>query len=255
METLSIWLLGFGLLLSAILAIGIQTIHSFLAVNLPINADALVLEGWIPDAAIEAAIAEFERGQYRWLVTTGVPLSHGTYLTPYKNFAELSAATLLAMGFDPQKLIVLPAPQVQRDRTFTSALALKQWLTAPEQNVTAVNVYSLGTHARRSRLLFRLALEPEIQVGILAAAPNDYDSARWWKFSSGTRVVVSETIAYVYVRLKTWLTPRAIDRDLNETEPPTVDPIQLGEIRWHSVIRQKCETCPTGAAPVPDQTR
>ncbi|WP_293367015.1 hypothetical protein [Microcoleus sp. CAWBG50] len=56
-----------GLIITMVLIL--TNIHPFLAVNAPIKADILVVEGWLPDYAVESAIAEFNKGGYRKLVT------------------------------------------------------------------------------------------------------------------------------------------------------------------------------------------
>ena len=79
-------------------------IHPFLAVSAPIKADALVVEGWMRDDAVKEAITEFDRGGYKILIVTGAPIAKGYYLSQYKNFAELTTATLVTLGFDKDKL-------------------------------------------------------------------------------------------------------------------------------------------------------
>ena len=179
----------------------ILNIHGFLAPVAPIAvAEALVIEGWIGDDGIKGAIAEFQQQDYQILVTVGTPLSRGDYLSEYDNFAQLSAATAVKMGFDPQKLAVVPTPLVQRNRTLASAIAAKQWLQKNYPQITAINLYSYSVHSRRSWLLYQRAFEPDLRVGIIAHPPLDYDAQSWWTFSEGFREVIGEAIAYVYVK-------------------------------------------------------
>jgi hypothetical protein len=184
----------------------ITNIHPFLAVNAPIKADILVVEGWLPDYAIKSAIAEFKKGEYRQLITTGLPLSKGYYLAEYKNYAELAAATCIALGFDKDKVIAVPAASVVKHRTAASAIALRDWLAASALKVDSINLYSFGTHARRSWNIFKAVLNPDIKVGIIAAEPEDYNPQEWWKSSAGFRNVTGEIIAYIYARFVDWKT-------------------------------------------------
>ena len=193
-----------GLIISMMLIV--NNIHPFLAVSSPVKADILVLEGWLPDYAIESAIAEFKKGKYRQLITTGIPLSKGYYLAEYKNYAELTAATCIALGFDRDKIVAVPATNVLKYRTAASAIALRDWLATSALKVDAINLYSLGTHARRSWLIFKEVLHPEIQVGIIAAETQDYNPQEWWKSSEGFRTVTGEMIAYLYARFVSWKT-------------------------------------------------
>lgn len=181
-----------------LLAIAIANIYPFLSVNQPIAADVLVVEGWMPDYAIEDAIAEFKTGDYRQVITTGTPLSKGYYLAEYKNFANLTAATFIALGLNPDRIISVPTSYVKKDRTYASAVALREWLLNSDLNIKSLNLFSLGPHTRRSWLIFKTVLAPEYKVGSLAAKPQEYDAKNWWQYSEGVRIVIGEAIAYIY---------------------------------------------------------
>ncbi len=84
------------------------------------------------------------------------------------------------------------------------AVALKQWWRAHGMAPTNVNLFSVGPHARRSRLLFKRALGKEVSVGVVAFSPGDYDVRHWWRSSQGFRTVTSEFIAYCYARAMFW---------------------------------------------------
>lgn len=189
------------LVISAGGAFAIANLHLFLAKNAPINADILVVEGWLPDYALKAAMNEFEQGSYQRLITIGGSIPRGSYLSQYKTFAELAAATLTAMGLDPQYVSVAPHNAENASRTGDMATDLKQWLILTNQQVTSLNLVTLGTHSRRSWILFKKLLAPQIDVGIIAIEPCHYDPLKWWKSSEGTRTILSEFIAYMYIRL------------------------------------------------------
>jgi len=189
------------LCIAALLLFCVTHIHPFLALSAPIKADILVVEGWIQDHAIEKAIAEFEQGNYQKLITTGVPLSKGYHLSEYNNFAELTAATLITLGFDQDKLVVVAAPKVKKDRTAASAVALRQWISASNLSIKSINLYTEDAHARRSWLIYKQELAPDIEVGVIAINSIDYDPKHWWRYSAGVRQIISELIAYLYARL------------------------------------------------------
>jgi len=182
----------------------VNPIYSFLAVSSPIPADVLVVEGWLPDYAIKAAMTEFKSGSYRYLITTGVALPIGFYLAEYKTWAEVGAATLLALGFDRERLAAVPAHNALKDRTAAAAVALKEWLPTSDLQVSSINLYTMGAHARRSWFIFKEALAPDIKVGIIAAEPLDYDPRTWWQSSAGVKTVMFEAIGYVYARFGDW---------------------------------------------------
>lgn len=178
----------------------ITHIHPFLAVTSPIKADILVVEGWLPDYALKQALTEFENGSYNKIVTTGGPLPTGYYLAEYKTFAELSVATLEALGLENEKLVAVPAPEVIKDRTYASAVTFRQWLSNSNLNVQSINLYTLDVHTRRSWLIFKQVLAPKIKTGAIAAKTQDYQPNNWWSSSAGVRSVISEVIAYIYAR-------------------------------------------------------
>lgn len=189
---------------AAAIIFAITHIHPFLAVTLPVKADVLVVEGWLTDYALKQALTEFKSGSYRQLVTTGVPLSTGSYLSEYGNFAELSAATLQALGLPKDKTVVVPAPDVVKDRTYASATALHQWIVNSNLRTEAINLFTFDVHARRSWLIFKQVLAPKIKTGVIAVTSQDYEPSQWWSSSEGVRRVISETIAYVYTRFINW---------------------------------------------------
>ena len=90
---------------------------------------------------------------------------------------------------------------MNRDRTYGSAVALREWFREHDMTVKSLNVLTEDTHARRTRLLFEKALGKNVTVGIIAVPNPDYDARRWWRYSEGVKDVVSEGIAYLYARL------------------------------------------------------
>ena len=175
-------------------------LESFLAYSAPLDAEILVVEGWIADEGIIGAIDEFERNPYKLMITAGSPFGRGEYLSEYRDFANLSKATMIELGFDPQKIQPIPTPKVERDRTLTSAAAVKQWLNHSPLNPQSMNVYTIDVHSRRTWLLYKQIFEPDIAVGIISHPPLDYDPKAWWASSEGFRKVTSEGIAYIYAK-------------------------------------------------------
>ena len=178
----------------------VRGVHGFLAVHQPVPGGVLVVEGWIPDYAVAATLAEFRRQHYAGIFTTGTPIEHGEVLSEHKTFADLNAAVLLRLGADPQSVHAIPSPAVGQDRTYAAAVAVRDWLHAHGLPREKVNVISVGAHARRTRLLYEKAFGPSTQVGIIAIPDRDFEPARWWRSSQGFRVITGEVIAYFYAR-------------------------------------------------------
>ena len=187
----------FGIVLLVFVACNL---FPFLALSEPVVGDIMVVEGWLPDYALASVLDDFKKYRYKLLVTTGVPLQAGSHLSKHGNYAEIAAATIRAMGFDEESLVAVPASAVKRDRTYESARQLKEWLQINGHKVKALNVYTLGPHARRTRLLYRNVFAPDVEVGVIAVSSRDYEPDRWWNYSSGLRHVLSEAIGYIYAR-------------------------------------------------------
>ncbi len=179
----------------------IFNIKTFFAISEPVQADILVVEGWVPDYALVNAVEEFRRNKYRLLVTTGEPMLKGTYLQAYSNYAELASATLLRLGIGSDSLVTVPGPRTRVDRTYTSALAFHSWLEESLPDVHAVNVMTLGVHGRRTRLLFQRALGETVNVGIISVEDTDFDPRFWWTTSSGFQRVLEEVVGSIYAFL------------------------------------------------------
>lgn len=206
-EKWSLTLHGWALIILCVINFMLFTVNNiqpFLAVNAPIKAEILVVEGWLPDYALKKVMTEVKRGSYRQILTTGVPLDRGYYLTEYKTFAELAAATLTALGLEKQKIVAIPAPDLFQNQTYASAVALRDWLTLSNTRVKSINLFTFGVHARRNWLIFEQVLAPNIQVGVIASQSLEYDSKSWWSSSEGIRSVFSEAVAYFYTRFIDW---------------------------------------------------
>ena len=187
--------------LAIVFVVLVRTVYTFLALTKPVESKVLVVEGWVPDYALVNAVEEFRRNRYRLLVTTGEPLQKGTYLQAYSNYAELASATLLKLGVGSDSLVTVPGSRTRLDRTYTSALALRGWLEQSLPDVHAVNIMTLGVHARRTRMLFQRALGEGVNVGVISIEDADFDPRFWWTSSSGFQRVLEETVGYFYAFL------------------------------------------------------
>lgn len=199
MPTLRGWLLLAGVLLAGALVF-VRWVCAFLSPNAPLPSEALVVEYWLTDTALRAAADEFKRGNYRYLVTCGGALSPGEKWAEYKTHAGVTTAILTKMGIETNVIVTLPGASVKRDRTYACGLAVREWIERTNKSISSVNVYSMGAHARRSRLLFKMALGDSAKVGIIAFPDDGYDPARWWAEPLGVQTIGSETLAYLYAR-------------------------------------------------------
>ena len=182
---------------SAVLIL-VPGINGFLAINCPVRGELLVVEGWIPDYAMPGAISEFGKNGYKQMIAVGGRIELGSHLSDFKSYGRLAQARLIALGFNGERLVVLDTGDIKKDRTYESAKAAQQWAGLNRVSMQGLDVYTLGAHARRSRLLFQKAFGDDVAVGVIAAENQSYESGGWWKSSNGVRDVMSELISYVY---------------------------------------------------------
>jgi DUF218 domain len=198
--TLRAWLV-LALLLFALGLGAVRFIYPFLAVTDRADTRILVVEGWLPDyTRVDPVMDEIRRGNYDLIVVTGGPTPKRELLSEFRTYADLTKAILERKGVDPRMLVSVPSVDVARDRTYASAVALKQWMATRQPPIRAFNLLTLGAHARRSRLLFEEAMGGDVRVGIISAGELRFDGGKWWRTSSGVREVIGEAIAYAYAR-------------------------------------------------------
>ena len=125
-------------------------------------------------------------------------------MSEYKTYAQRGAAVLLKLGLTTNEVQAVPAPLVPQDRTYTSAVALRNWLREHNLKPARLHLMSEGPHARRSWLLFEKAFGRDVVVGITSVPAAGYDPKRWWRTSLGVRGVISEALAYGYARFLFW---------------------------------------------------
>jgi uncharacterized SAM-binding protein YcdF (DUF218 family) len=179
----------------------ILNVYPFLAVTHRINADFLVVEGWINEYTIRAGAKEFKMAPYRRVFTTGGPENgSGGYVNDYQTSASVGADLLKKAGIPAEFLQMVPSHVIGRDRTYSSAMALRNWFSGQNVSVHGINVVTEDVHARRTRLLFQEALGPKVTVGVIAVPNPDYDPKHWWRYSEGVKDVFAEGVAYIYAK-------------------------------------------------------
>jgi hypothetical protein len=193
--TLAGWVLLVGIAL-ATAAVAARALPRWLAVNAPVGRGVLVVEGWLPQRALDQAAEAARRGAYDAIVVTGGPIRDQAWGGGFATFAERGGAYLRGLDLGGRPLLVVPAPPSHRERTWESALALRRLLDATQRRVDSADVFTYGPHARRSRDLFQRALGDGVRVGSLAVEPDDYDLVAWWRRSEGARDMLSEAVGY-----------------------------------------------------------
>jgi hypothetical protein len=191
-----------GLLASLVF---VRNVQSFLAVTHRVPAKILVVEGWVHGYGVDAAVREFKTGHYQRILNTGGPVEGiGLTSSVYDTYAHQTAELLVKAGIPPEDIQEAPATYVGKDRTYTSAIALRNWFRKNGLQVNGINVLTESDHARRTWLLFQEAMGRDMRVGIISVPNPDYDANHWWRTSEGVRDVIDEGIAYVYAKFFFW---------------------------------------------------
>jgi hypothetical protein len=180
--------------------------HGFLATTDRTAGEILVVEAWFWNRpALKEAVEEFHRGHYKCLVVVGGPSDEDSRNEATTSSADLAAKRLRDWGCEEQSLVVLRTPWVEKHRTYATAISFKSWMLKHHPQTKAINLFSLGVHARKSRLLFQKALGLDVTVGVIAGTEDAYPPTRWWSTARGIRLVLRNFVGYLYARL--WSPP------------------------------------------------
>lgn len=180
---------------------GFSRAYPFLAITKPVDTKVLVVEGWIQRYALQAAATEFNRGAYETVYTTGGPENgSGGYVNDYQTSASAGAEGLKKLGLPGAAVQMVPSHVIGRDRTYSAAMAFRDWLHDHQISVRRINVLTEDAHARRTRLLYQKALGRNVMVGIISVPNPDYNPKLWFRYSDGVREVIGESIAYIYAK-------------------------------------------------------
>jgi hypothetical protein len=88
---------------------------------------------------------------------------------------------------------------VETQRTYESASGVWRALSARGMQPKALNIFTLGVHARRSRMVFEKASPPGVKVGVIAWVPPGYRAEHWWwRSSERTEDLIKETAGTLF---------------------------------------------------------
>lgn len=192
------WLVIAAVLFAALL-VALRFLYPFLAVTQPVGARIAVVEGWLDPRELDAASAEIRRRGYQLVVTTGGPLHTWPDSRPDATFADRAARYLERRGISP--VVAVRSPITRDYRTYKSAVLVRDWASEHGVEVSSLDIYSRGPHARRSRLLYREAFGEATPVGVVAVAPEGYDPSRWWRSTAGAREVFEQATGWIWTVL------------------------------------------------------
>ncbi len=177
-------------------------VYPFLSITQPVASNILVIEGWIPERAY-AQVAEICRNTEPSRVLIVVPVYDGDrlYDEPGLFYDDYIRSVAVSFGVPADRATVILALATRRDRTYHAARVSRRWLAEAGFDASSFNLATMGPHARRSRLLYQRAFGSQVHVGVFALAEQTYDPDHWWRYSSGIRDIISESLGYLYARL------------------------------------------------------
>ncbi len=185
------------------------------------RSDVIVIDGWVSDQTMEAALAFSRQQSCKLLLSAGGDLGRGYKLSEHKTYAHIGEATLEALGVPPDQVHPAPAGANHRHRTFASASAVYQWMEMNGYLDARITVITEGPHSRRSLAVYRKVFSnTEAEIGVISKPSLSYDPEVWWKTSEGLKSVVIETIAVAYEWLRdsgrTTNDPHSVQTGINE---------------------------------------
>ena len=194
--------LGWLLILSIVALVVVllfRNLAGFLTVNEPVDADYLVIEGWMEKTELDQALAYFEAGDFTGAVIVGGPISNDFHGID-TNYAQRAAGYLRQQGLPEEKIAIVAAPYSAQDRTFLNAVMVREWFAQNGIQISRLDVFSSGVHTRRSRDIYRLAFEDDVDIGVIASRPLHFDPRRWWRSSDSGKNVAVEFAAWFLVK-------------------------------------------------------
>lgn len=122
-----------------------------------------------------------------WFLHTGE-----ASMPAWPTYAHSARSELIGLGIDPGIVLAVPAYGKPRSRSWGNAHAFGQ--QARIDGITAFDVATQGVHARRSRSLFRTAVGPDVQVGVVALHDPYTTRRNWWRSLRGWITMAKEVI-------------------------------------------------------------
>lgn len=170
--------------------------ETFFSLTRRLPADVLIVEGWIGSEGIRAAAKEFRQGAYRYVAVTGGMTPDQT--DSDSNHVQIAKQQLIELEVPETRIIVSSTSETEPEHTFTLAVRARRSFQDAGVRPTSINVFTLGPHAKRSRLVYEKVFAPEVPVGVIAFVPTAYRTEPWWLSKTRTGCLLKETIGYPF---------------------------------------------------------
>lgn len=113
--------------------------------------------------------------------------------------AEIAASKLISKGIPEESITIIPALDVEHNRTLNSAISVKKWFDSHPNTGKSVNIFSENIHSRRSWILYRSALRDHVdKIGIISGeGKGDEDQ----NIKINTKNILRELAGNIYYRI------------------------------------------------------
>src|SRR5262249_35850556 len=142
---------GWVIFASALLLVGalaLKGVYPFLATTHRVDSGVLVVGGGVNEYAIRAGLKEIQNKHYGRIFTTGGPVEGtGGYINDYCTWASVGADLLRKNGLANGSVQMVPSRVMDRDRTYGSAVALRNWFRDHNMAVSGIDVVTEDLHA------------------------------------------------------------------------------------------------------------
>ena len=195
LNTVTCWI-AIGLTSFIVGTWGMARLVPFLACNDPVDAEILIIEGWLAPAYMPTVLEEFRKGKYHHLFVVGNCQPSGqeqNALCDTKSAVQI----LTQLGLEPSLVTAVTVRPTRFHKTWSYALALREHIVSSGYKVKTANVLSLWVHARKSLVVFQKGLGQEIRVGVIAARHQEFATEHWWLSPRGIYAVVKNGVAYL----------------------------------------------------------
>ena len=172
-------------------------LHPFLALNRPVEAKVMVIEGWIPEESLKFAASLFKADHYDLIITNGGDVRLNNPENFYNTYAEMAQNKLMQMGINGNQIIAVRTLKINRSKSYSYARSTVAWLLKNMRATKAVNILTLGAHARKSYVLYKKAAGKALEIGIISAPPVKYDPTFWYFSTYGIGFVLKNFFGYL----------------------------------------------------------
>jgi hypothetical protein len=179
------------------LIIFIEFIYPFLSVTRRVDANILVVEGWIPDYMLPSAAKEFQQGRYSVLLVSGLQGDPAADQAGNPHEATRNAARLAELGVPRAALVSCPAPFARWLRTSKTARAVRDKVIELAIAPRGINIITAGPHARETWVAYQHIFGAEMPVGIISIPRSEYAPGRWWMSRQGWYFVAKDLVSWL----------------------------------------------------------